>query len=121
MSPMEEKKAQKQIVVDTLRKMVAFFSTDPRNYTQGTLARDAAQRPVRPDNPDAICFCASGFIAKELGAFSEEFDMAHCELSKTTNEKFGHGFIHVNDDIYGYPRIIEAATLAADKLEKEIQ
>jgi hypothetical protein len=49
-----------------------FFVANPTARTTSRLARNKVGEPVSPTSPNAICWCAVGRIAKELGVGYDE-------------------------------------------------
>jgi hypothetical protein len=44
-----------------------WLKENPRNHTQGSLAINRDGKRVRPNDPEAKCFCFLGRAAKEMG------------------------------------------------------
>ena len=49
--------------IKILKQIKEYFS-NPRNWTQGAVARNAKGERVIPSNPNAVCYCLIGAIEK---------------------------------------------------------
>lgn len=47
----------------TVLRSARAILTDPEQWTEKALARDVHGEPVRPNSPNAVCFCLEGAIA----------------------------------------------------------
>jgi hypothetical protein len=89
---------------------------DPKHWTQGAHARNAAGETVNLSDEDACCFCADGALALAAGVRSMERsgiwigDIVHynaasdilCEAAQ--RETGEYSFISVNDSSSLYPK-----------------
>ena len=68
---------------------------DPKNWTQGEMARDGSGKACPARSPNAVCWCAMGAV-KVSGAdfYSEAADL----LWQVSHDLFGRGVPYVNDD-----------------------
>jgi hypothetical protein len=69
--------AQPAKVVDVLRRARALIA-DPARWTEGRLARDAAGRSVKPNDPRATQWCVVGAIKKWTPIWSAELPTPRC-------------------------------------------
>lgn len=57
------------MILDALRDAAALIA-DPERWTQKAPARNAAGDPVDPHSDDAVCWCATGALARVTGKTS---------------------------------------------------
>lgn len=98
-------KAEKLKVLDELRELRKLLE-DPRRWTKGTFARNIEGFEVSASNPDAVCWCLEGAIAKIVGdeiAASDEGSIFYTPLFNviaaclSTAEIEGSGIAGFND------------------------
>src|SRR5690242_4235845 len=57
-------------------KIAAEITEHPERWTQGVIARDGHGNGISSNNPAAVCWCAFGFIVRDLPSEGAEADIA---------------------------------------------
>lgn len=94
---------------------------DIEDWAQGSHARDADGTEVEPWSPRAICWCASGALAKACGLRSWDrhtisYDEGVKAMAKSSKELYGIPFIYVNDGGANY-RLLPYSASDQDRSE----
>lgn len=75
------------VVIELLEKAKALIG-NPDNFTTGVWARNIEGVGIRPESPNAVCFCTLGAlrrIERDTKAGEETLYQAEVELSQYTN------------------------------------
>lgn len=91
-------------LTEAIDATIAWLETNPTNRTIGYPARNRAGEPVPVNSPDAVCFCALGYLAQELGSTALTSQDVWHDLGQPDQELFARVWIN-NDANYGHATI----------------
>jgi hypothetical protein len=96
-------------ILKAARELVA----NPKTWTKGTLARDAAGLPVATASEAAVQFCALGALQRGAGGYTGPYYDVREALYRALDP---HTIVEVNDGYHGRTRILKAMDKAIESL-----
>jgi len=73
----------------------------PSAWTKGHLARDENGEPIAPLSPAAVCWCATGALAKALDTQGYPYDGYHADEARDVYKAILDEHYDLTDDVRG--------------------